>query len=347
MYDQLQHAVPADTQRILQRGGERCANLSLILARYIPIEAIQNAAAPDTLNPKPRRGQMWRDYWLQQVCARFDVKKNGEWRTLLENHYRRWRRMTDGATRFEAKLQSRLIVGLGGKGPLEFGLTIQFVTGLPIIPGSAVKGIARTFALLSLAEELDIPVTDPAAAQSQGDQTNHKDAPLALFEAVLLASGEKAQDTALDELNSSLESRQLAKVSADKLGDKAKLFRRVFGSTESSGECVFFDAVVAQVPPEGTLFEVDVMTPHFADYYSNPSVAPHDALEPNPVNFLAVRRDTTFAFAVRLRRAASDDKVVKQVVKQAEMWLRDGLEILGAGAKTAAGYGAFGAFSGR
>jgi CRISPR-associated protein Cmr6 len=350
MYDKLTHAVPVDTQRVLQRGGERCANLSLILARYIPIEAIQNTAAPATLNPAPRRGQMWRDYWLQSVCARFDVKENSEWRPLLENHYRRWQQMTAGAKRFSAKLQSRLIVGLGGKGPLEFGLTVQFVTGLPIIPGSAVKGIARSYALLSLAEELDIPVNDPAASQTQGAQANPKDAPLALFEAVLLAS-EKSRDDALKDLNESLISRQLAELSADKLWakdkntenkkTKAELFRLVFGSTDSSGECVFFDAVVAQLPPEGTLFEVDVMTPHFADYYSNPSVAaPHDALDPTPVNFLTVRRDTTFAFAVRSRRAATDDAVVKQAVA----WLQNGLDILGAGAKTAAGYGAFVAF---
>lgn len=44
------------------------------------------------------------------------------------------------------KTKGRLIVGLGGESPLETGLTLHHTYGMPIIPGSALKGLARHYA---------------------------------------------------------------------------------------------------------------------------------------------------------------------------------------------------------
>jgi CRISPR-associated protein Cmr6 len=61
-----------------------------------------------------------------------------------------------GAERFTARLESRLVTGLGGGGPLEVGFRFDRL-GLPILPGSGVKGIARAYA--ELVEKRD--ETDP------------------------------------------------------------------------------------------------------------------------------------------------------------------------------------------
>ncbi len=56
---------------------------------------------------------------------------------------RKTRLDTTRARYFSAKISSRLAVGLGIASPIEFGLHLHHVYGVPIILGSALKGIAR------------------------------------------------------------------------------------------------------------------------------------------------------------------------------------------------------------
>ena len=113
----------------------------------------------------------------------------------------------------------------------------------------------------------------------------------------------------------------------------------VFGNAPGPGEdpsvahvgrAVFFDAVPL-VPPR---LEIDVMNPHYADYYSEKKdarghpIPPADYLSPTPIYFLTVGRGSRYLFAV-----AGSEKT------QARAWLEGGLRELGSGAKTSAGYG--------
>ena len=56
----------------------------------------------------------------------------------------------------DMKTTQPLIVGLGETSPYETGITLDFLTGLPIIPGSAIKGIARRAAIMKLSDKTDI-----------------------------------------------------------------------------------------------------------------------------------------------------------------------------------------------
>jgi CRISPR-associated protein Cmr6 len=116
------------------------------------------------------------------------------------------------------------------------------------------------------------------------------------------------------------------------------LFAAVFGRApkddagESSvGGAVFFEAV----PLDNPELELDVMTPHFPDYYAGKR-PPTDNQNPIPIPFLTVKPGVRFRFAVGWR-GASHPKAHAQAVE----WLKAGLEHLGAGGKTAAGYGYF------
>lgn len=117
--------------------------------------------------------------------------------------------------------------------------------------------------------------------------------------------------------------------------------KRLFGDTDEggAGTLIVFDALPVQVPE----LELDIMNPHYGDYYGgkndendNP-VPPADYLSPSPVFFLAVEANQPFRLALAPRcpkgENAPDD-------------LKDGLELLeqalttlGAGGKTAVGYG--------
>jgi CRISPR-associated protein Cmr6 len=47
----------------------------------------------------------------------------------------------------DVQTQGRLIVGLGGKGVLETGLTLHHTYGVPYIPGSSLKGLTSHYGL--------------------------------------------------------------------------------------------------------------------------------------------------------------------------------------------------------
>jgi len=105
-------------------------------------------------------------------------------------------------------------------------------------------------------------------------------------------------------------------------------------STANAGGAVFFEAIPVDSPD----LELDVMTPHYSDYYSDKQgeIPPSDDQNPVPIPFLTVKRGVRFAFAVGWR-GESTPKAHAQAIE----WLKGGLENLGAGAKTTAGYGYF------
>jgi len=88
------------------------------------------------------------------------------------------------------------------------------------------------------------------------------------------------------------------------------------------------------------LLTVEIMTPHFTDYFQNKGT-PHDAGKPNPIPFLAVAAGSEFRFVVTCEPALLNEFVsfdrwqllLTKIMAHAFDWL-------GFGAKTSVGYGA-------
>lgn len=108
----------------------------------------------------------------------------------------------------------------------------------------------------------------------------------------------------------------------------------------SAGNLIFFDAV----PYDEVTLKADVMTPHMGEWYEKGNEAPKDDgsnvpadwHNPTPVPFLVVDKDQSFQFSVTCRpNAASEGIDLDEVMRE----LANALEYIGAGAKTAAGYG--------
>ncbi|MBA4603662.1 type III-B CRISPR module RAMP protein Cmr6 [Thermoactinomyces sp. AMNI-1] len=114
-----------------------------------------------------------------------------------------------------------------------------------------------------------------------------------------------------------------------------KTITRIFGPKElekSAGSVIFFDAL----PTRHVRLAMDIMTPHHSNYYQGKTKNPHEWETPNPIPFLAVDEGQTFVFAIAPRRLQDQEDLV-----QVEHWLKEALETMGAGAKTAVGYGRF------
>jgi len=116
---------------------------------------------------------------------------------------------------------------------------------------------------------------------------------------------------------------------------KKKAVDRIFGpdsGEKHAGSVIFFDAL----PLSPVQLETDVMTPHYAGYYREES-PPGDWMSPEPIQFLTVASGQEFLFTLAPRRP--DEEGTAGDVELAVTWLEEALTWMGAGAKTAAGYG--------
>jgi CRISPR-associated protein Cmr6 len=172
------------------------------------------------------------------------------------------------------KTASRFATGLGREHPIENGFAWHPALGTPVLPGSSVKGLVRTWAATWL--------------ETDGGSVS-----------------------------------------------------RIFGPRDlrevppNIGSVIFFDAL----PSKPVKLGADVMTPHYGPYYERSEV-PGDWHSPMPIPFLTVSPGQSFLFALAPRTLSNADRADCHT---AVGWLENALLELGAGAKTAVGYGRFSA----
>ena len=106
---------------------------------------------------------------------------------------------------------------------------------------------------------------------------------------------------------------------------------RIFGTPGQVGSIIFFD----MIPFEKPILKADVITPHYSKYYQEKET-PGDWLSPVPVPFLVVAPGAHFVTGFAPRKPENT-----QDLDTIGTWLKDALVWIGAGAKTASGYGRF------
>ncbi|MBE3560239.1 MAG: type III-B CRISPR module RAMP protein Cmr6 [Ktedonobacteraceae bacterium] len=280
----MTYYLPASIARLIEQGSGTCRNMALLLDKYVTQEVI--SGSKEDGKEKGEKGKWLRELVSQQH-KHIDIK-------LAENAYRRWLAMVTAlkATTFQAELDWRMVVGLGGETVLETDITLHHLYGIPYIPGSALKGLTRAY-VAGEEKAYFIPSgkSESERKPSLKEETDHED------------------------------------------------LQRIFGSQKQAGTVIFFDAL----PLNGkATFALDIMNPHYPDYYrslsSSTPEAPTNDQSPNPIPFLTVT-DTVFTFALAPRNSASQQH--KNDVQLVTGWLRQALQDYGIGGKTSAGYGYF------
>ncbi|WP_320689252.1 type III-B CRISPR module RAMP protein Cmr6 [Gemmata algarum] len=206
--------------------------------------------------------------------------------------FSRWK-ATIGSVGFTGKTAGPLTLHLTRASALEnAGICLHRIYGFVYLPGTGLKGLARSF----------------ACEVWLGEQPN-KAAAWQKINAVFGAAP------------------------SPWLNDLAKRHEQPVPKEASVGAVVFHDAWPERWPRLVT----DILNNHHTKYYSD-GAAPGDWEDPVPVYFLSVEPGTPFRFAVAPRRNDADSA---ELVTLAREWLIGGLTQLGAGAKTASGYGDF------
>ena len=110
----------------------------LWLDKYIDEQEKKDFETPS--NKDQSKGNS-RSYLIKEVAS---LREPDEY----EEFFKRWTKMlTDyDAQTHEAKVKGRMIVGLGSESVLETSITLHHTYGVPYIPGSALKGLAASYA---------------------------------------------------------------------------------------------------------------------------------------------------------------------------------------------------------
>jgi CRISPR-associated protein Cmr6 len=200
-----------------------------------------------------------------------------------------------------ACLQSigNFVTGTGLSHPVENGFAFHPTLGMPYLPASGVKGLLRGWVEVWM--------------DHHGNPD--KDVLITRWFGAAKGGDQDAQNTSAAE-------------------------------AENAGGYIFFDAL----PSKPVHLGCDVMTPHMGKWYEKggdytaamqASAAPADWHSPVPVPFLVVKSGTEFNFMVAPRATgnAETDAVALAELPRVMTELKNALEWLGAGAKTAVGYG--------
>ena len=232
-------------------------------------------------------------------------------RGLYRNYYNRMKLIVNNLEKQKyiikeekLKLNWRLIINLGTASVYETSLLFHRNYSIPYIPGSAVKGVTRHWAIQKFAEE-----------QMKLKNMEYENA---------IKAVEKALDNGND-LGLIIKSGNQEITFDDTI--------KIFGTQNQKGEAIFFDALPAIENNQNRDFIVlDVMNVHYKPYYEK-GESPGDWHSPTPIFFIAVEKGTKFRFCVASKN--------QELAKKAMELLKEAVRKIGIGAKTSAGYGYF------
>jgi CRISPR-associated protein Cmr6 len=268
--------------------------------------------------PLPSHFALAYDAWAPMEDTHVDARRIGKvpdddkapWLEKLEQSaiaddyrrfYDRWKGSFPAHQRREIEFTSRLLVGHGNASATEVGLTVHHTWGVPIIPGSALKGLSAHYTAATYGIKDNVRTDFAGPVWEAPHRRRVKEAPERFYRALFGAPD--VDDTAA-----------------------------------SAGLVVFHDALYDPLSPTGlTPFAVDVLTVHQRSYYGQSEGQaqpgerwPNDYDSPNPVGFISVRPGSRFLLAL------SGDGEWPAL---AQDLLTEAIGAWGVGGKTAAGYG--------
>lgn len=279
-------------------GREVPDHLGLAYDAWAPTEVADGKVSDDNRRP-----------WLEKL-AELAVSPD------YARSFERWKASfsSAGDRLAELTLTSRLLIGHGNASAIDVGLTVHHTWGVPVIPGSALKGLVAHYV------DATYGPADPGKKpwEQQGDERVRADYQGVISNRRRIERGPGAVYRTL--------------FGAPDAREDATMRKHDFEAGAAAGLVTFHDALYVPGSSSGDKpFAADVLTVHQKGYYdSSGQSAPNDYDSPNPVAFLTVRPKC------RLLLALSGPSEWTELAAQL---LADALKNWGVGGKTAAGYG--------
>lgn len=218
-----------------------------------------------------------------------------------------------------------LMIGLGnphdlkGKGAIKAGFSFDYVTGLPYIPGSSLKGVLRSYFPQETKDELQLTYIRSSLGAEYCDLDIEQ-----IHELELAIFGPRLKKK---------DSHQGGTDTSSKEKEKTIVHKDVFlGAYPAS--------VNAQPMRNRKLLDLEYITPHLED--EEKRISPHRSSlkNPIPINMLKVKPGVVFEFAFLLTDTILSGE--KKVTVEAKLNLFETLlKDMGIGAKTNTGFSQF------
>lgn len=239
-----------------------------------------------------------------------------------ERAYERWKESLrqDRSMGMRGRATSRILVGHGLPSPVDVGLRVHRTWGVPVIPGSAVKGL--------LSQYIET-LYGPENPSHHPDDPEHPEPERAPYQGVVWDGS--TIKFGPGEIYRELFGAPNATTDDDFASDRQEATPKVGAQ---KGRITFHDAWMVPNGDDHRPFARDVLTVHQKTFYNadGRDEWPSDHDEPNPVSFLTVRPETQFLFGL------SGDP---EWTKFAGELLQNALAEWGIGGKTTSGYGRF------
>lgn len=269
--------------------------------------------------------------------------------------------LADSHTAIQARLMSRLLLNMAGGVMENAGLFLDRY-GLPVVPGSAVKGCARRMALQALHDWIEHQTSKgsqerPAEDDACAPCCDGFKSPAEMLATISRVFGWVEQDWAAGR-NRDPKSKEETTFKSDFGWATAGNGELMNAAHDLAGPSKSFTGTIAFLsakPNTDPGLELDVVTPHHTLYYSpepdrhrspdkwakwNSHQSAPDTEDPIPVFFPAVKSQegtqNHFTFPLLPLRFAKACHL-----PAARTWLAHGLELFGIGAKNHSGYGWF------
>ncbi|RMG39817.1 MAG: type III-B CRISPR module RAMP protein Cmr6, partial [Planctomycetota bacterium] len=301
----MQIPLPPRTRELIERTlrtAPQAVHPGLLLDKYVG-SVDHNGNAPDKLSEKVQKPT------VEQIAKHSSAPPSGlDYTKLFEQRRKHLGALPTVA--FRGSAVTPLTLHLSRASALEnAGLCLHHVYGFAYLPGTGLKGLARSYAET---------VWFPTQFEADDDGRPKDDAQ----HARAAAAWQKIEEVFGWSPNS--DARKRWKPSGLPKHDR--------DDASHVGRIVFHDAWPVQWPR----LKQDILNCHHRDYYEG-NDAPGDWENPVPVYFLAIERGQEFEFALGKRR----DDVPDELLGLARQWLVGGLTHFAAGSKTNSGYGSF------
>jgi CRISPR-associated protein Cmr6 len=265
-----------------------------------------------TLKDK-KKGEIGR--WKNDDLKDFDFSKGIDYKAISERQTEHARLVCEKVSKtLEMAPDYRMVVGLGNPSVYETSMTLHHIYGFPFIPSTGIKGSLRNYVINKFFD-----LTEEERSSNPKNPGSIKEKKALQSEWFCRIFGCPPESGRVDEAGNSV---------------------------AFIGDIVFFDAMPVQ-PPH---IDIDVMTVHYPDYYSDKGLPPADWQNPNPIPFLTVKdgptRKNRFQFIIGLRKGIHEVSVDMHgacipLLEFTNQLLVEALTQHGIGAKTAVGYGYF------
>ncbi len=227
---------------------------------------------------------------------------------------------------WKAKTTWRIVIGLGSPHVHETAMTWHHTWSIPYIPGSALKGVTRSWFLLTRWEKF-------AKENPEKADWEHT---IPCLEAWLMGDPHPKEN----DVDHKEKDCPVFPWADSRLNNDKQLFKLLFGTQKQKGAIIFMDAF----PVDKYTLKLDVMNVHYPKYYRGEENYAADWESPNPVFFLTVV-DTEFQGVIIVNKRffnkleKTETYTAERLANEAIKLVRDALENHGIGAKTSVGYG--------